>query len=108
MIADGNISFAGSSKINEGMDAENLPFIISTAGSINMGGSNTTSALLYAPLNQIKLTGSSNLYGSAVGDNIKLTGSAGIEYPEELRNRLDLPGDPGGEGGMEIRSYTVQ
>ncbi len=108
VIADGEISFKGYSKINEGMDAENLPFIISTGEDIDIGGSNTTAALLYSPTERIELSGNSKLYGVAIGDNVKLTGNAVIEYPEELRNRLDLPGDPGGEGGMEIRSYTVR
>lgn len=91
IISEGDMKLAGSTKL----DAENIPFLVSTGGDIDISGSSGLSAILYAMNGDIKASGSSTLYGCAVANNIKTNGSAVFEYPIGLRDREDLPSSGG-------------
>jgi formylmethanofuran dehydrogenase subunit C len=100
IVADGDITLTGSSQL----DLEDIPFVISTAGSITLTGNDWTSAIVYAPERNIALTGSSMLYGAAVGESVTGTGNAEIDYPPGLMAGRGLPG---GVVGLEIRTYNI-
>ena len=88
VIAEGNISMSGNSQL----PAEQIPFIMSTNGTVTLSGNAWTSAILFAPNGAVTLSGNSRLYGSAVGTSITGGGNCKITYPTDLRNRDDLPG----------------
>jgi cytoskeletal protein CcmA (bactofilin family) len=109
IIADNTVSLAGwSSKVNPGVDAAGIPFLVSTGGSVTIDDANETTALIYAPNGAIVIRGyDSLLYGAAVGRSVRLMewGPNELVYPVELRDRAGLPGGGGG-GGVSITVLT--
>lgn len=105
IVAVGDITVAGS---NQQLPAADIPFLISTTGDVGFSGSNWTSALIYAPEGTITMSGSNRLYGSAVGESVNLSGSVVIEYPSDLKNLQNLPGQGNNPAGLQIHTYNIQ
>ena len=63
-------------------------------GSINMAGGAASSALVYAPLADITLTGNGTYYGAMIGYTVKTTGGASISYDRSLASTALQPGNP--------------
>jgi hypothetical protein len=97
MVAIGNISVSGNTKLNP----DNIPFIISTTGSITTTGNSWISAALYAPNGNIRMSGNSNIYGCAIGKSITASGNHFLQYVS-LDNRSNLP-----HGGLDIISWQI-
>jgi len=106
VIVEGDIQLTGSSQLS----AEEIPFIISTSGTITVTGENWTSAILFAPNDSITLSGSAQLYGCAVGESIVGSGESHVLYPIDLRNRLLPIGEspPSYVQGITMRTYIIQ
>jgi len=99
IVAEGDIQLTGNSML----DLDDIPVIVSTDGNITVTGNNWTSAVLYAPVGDIILTGNSKVYGSVVGTDISAAGNSEVRYPTGLRDRGDLPG----YGGPDVLTYTI-
>ena len=83
--ADDDIKLAGSGSTNiNGIPSECL--ILGTQGceNIDITGSRTMWAAVYAPNAKIDVGGSNNAYGSFVGRKINMHGSTGYHYDEAL------------------------
>ena len=100
IVADGEIKLTGNTQLNP----ENIPLVISTAGKITITGTDWTSAIIYAPNDNVEFIGNAMLYGAAVGKRVTGTGSAKIEYPPNLIAGRDLPA---GVAGLLIITYNI-
>ncbi len=109
LIAGGDIKMTGSGQLN---DVGEIPFLISVNGKITFTGSAVISAIVCAPNGEVRMTGSTWVYGCLVGESLDMTGSSRIEYPLGVSDRDDLPDGGGGEGEYEgstgIRAYHVE
>ncbi len=81
LVAVGNIEMTGNLQLLP----DDVPLVISTTGSIKVVGNSTTSAILYAPNNNIQLTGNGTVYGSVIGRSISSNGNPKVTYPVSLR-----------------------
>jgi predicted acyltransferase (DUF342 family) len=115
VIADGDITIGNNSGVNYGVALEEIPFLISTGGSIDiLNNAGTTWAILYANPNavdggEVNLAQGVELVGSAVGRTVHLQQDAEVIYPIEFRSRTDLPGTGGSTSpiGLRFNSYTI-
>jgi len=86
---DGDISISGQGVANDTKSPPNL-LIFGTGGSnqkISIGGSGSLYGAIYAPDASINLEGVGTggvVFGSVVGNNVSLSGSAAIHYDEAL------------------------
>jgi hypothetical protein len=106
LVAGGDIQLSGSGKFT---NVDDIPFVVSQNGDITFSGASAISAIVYAMTGEIKMTGSTCLYGCAIGTDVSLTGASVIEYPVDIGDRDDLP-DSGGvatNGGIDILTYTI-
>ncbi len=106
LIAGGDITLAGSGKLN---DVTDIPFIISENGNVDFAGSNVISAIVCAPHGEVDLSGNVAIYGSVIGDSVvQILGSVEIEYPADLTDRDDLPQSGADETSrMTVTSHSI-
>jgi len=125
-IVANSIVISGSAQVE--LVRGNVPFLIAlgTTGEdgnvVNITGSASTSAIIYAPNGTVSITGGVgangyNVYGSVVAKNVVMAGSTGVKYLTGLRT---MPWDPGwglgpgpgsgsGLGGkVELTAYDFQ
>ena len=62
---------------------------------VSISGNSPLSAVIYAPLTSVSVSGSGRLYGAVLGNTVTVSGGAGIHYDEALGL---LGGAPGTEG----------
>ncbi len=109
LIAGGDIQMTGSGQLN---DVGEIPFLISVDGDISFTGSAVISAIVCAPNGEVRMTGSTWVYGCLVGESLNMVGSSRVEYPLGISDREDLPHGGGygseTEGSTGIRAYHVE
>lgn len=105
IYAEKNISFLGSNNINATMSdgsqplaANLLVFGGANTTSVSFGGNYTAYLSLYAPLADITISGSGNVYGAVVGKTVTSNGVAGgpggglgIHYDPSLATGIVIP-----------------
>ncbi|MCI0329935.1 MAG: hypothetical protein L0196_03145 [candidate division Zixibacteria bacterium] len=79
----GNFTALGQSIQNTSLKPENLQ-IYSTGDSVSFGGGTGAYLSVYAPDAQIDLLGSSDVYGSFVGNSFYNAGGAKVHFDEDL------------------------
>jgi hypothetical protein len=107
LVAGGDIQLSGSGKFT---NVNDIPFVISQNGDIAFSGASAISAIVYAMTGEVQMTGSTWLYGCAIGTDVTLTGSPVVEYPVGIGERDGLPDSGGGgatSGGVDILTYTI-
>ena len=83
---------------------------MSVNGDIDCAGSAEIAALIYAPHGGISLSGSADVHGAVIGEEVDISGSRTITYSLEVRDRDGMPGrDEGGVGGttLTITSWQI-
>ncbi len=83
LIAAGTIEITGNHKLIP----NRIPLVVSTNDAITLSGNGFASAILYAPLGNIALTGNSKVYGSVIGKSVSGSGNNVVEYPVLLSAR---------------------
>lgn len=113
IVAD-SIVISGSAQVE--LAKGNVPFLIAlgTTGqdgnAVNITGSASTSALIYAPNGTVSITGGVgangyNVYGAVVAKDVIMTGSTSVKYLTGIRTMPYAPGwglgpGPGSGGGL--------
>lgn len=125
-IVANNIVISGSAQVE--LARGNVPFLIAlgTTGengnAVDITGSASTSAIIYAPNGTVSITGGVgangyNVYGSVVAKNVIMAGSTGVKYLTGLRTMPYEPGwglgpGPGSGSGLggkvELTAYDFQ
>jgi len=100
IVAVGDIDLTGSSKL----PLDQIPFVISVSGDIDVSGNDWTSAMIYAMDGNVDIGGNGSIFGLVIGQSVTGHGDFEIEYPTELIGRLDLPPTLLGIG---IRSWMI-
>ncbi|GEM_PF-2032488 len=125
LVAD-CISIEGSAQVE--LARGNVPFLIArgTTGAggyaVNITGSASTSAIIYAPNGTVSITGGVgsngyNVYGAVIGKEVRMTGSTSVKYLTGIRTMPFAPGwglgpGPGSGGGLggttQITAFDYQ
>ncbi|MBN1872528.1 MAG: hypothetical protein JW800_08150 [Candidatus Omnitrophica bacterium] len=91
---DGDINLEGLGILNTSSSPENLAFYgTQSVTSVNLAGVGQCYGVFYAPSASFSISGTSDVYGAIVGNDISVSGSASIHYDKELG---------GGGGGPTI------
>ena len=75
-------------------DASMLQFVYGGTGEVKMKGNSAAAATFYAPNAAIEFGGTSDLYGSVLGNRINETGSGNIHYDRRLARDFWVAGHP--------------
>ena len=107
VIVDGNLTVSGNS--SAALAAGNIPFIICSGTSVNIGGSGgnvAIAAVIYAPNAAATVAGNPNssygysVYGSVIAKSLTISGNAVIEYLNGIHTESQIPG--AGLGGTPV------
>ena len=107
VIVDGNLTVSGNS--SAALAAGNIPFIICSGTSVNIGGSGgnvAIAAVIYAPNAAATVAGNPNssygysVYGSVIAKSLTISGNAVIEYLNGIHSETQIPG--AGLGGTPV------
>jgi len=85
---EGNINLAGQGIANKGGDPTN--FILYGAGKCDFTGSEIFYGVVYAPEINIEVSGGGAVYGSLVGNTVKVTGGGEVHYDPRVGG-LSIP-----------------
>ena len=87
IYVSGDISVAGNGIVNTGMSPLDLMIYGTGAtGGVLIAGTSAFFGAVYAPMLDIDIRGTSESYGSFVGNTIGMTGGALVHYDECLGN----------------------
>jgi hypothetical protein len=75
-------------------DATQLTFIYSGDQTLEMRGNPAAAATVYAPLANVDLGGTADMYGSIVGKTVSSSGNVGIHYDRKLEGSVYVAGQP--------------
>ncbi len=87
MYTDGTVSISGNGIVNNAVRPQNCLLYSAYDGpgnGVTVSGNGDLKAAIYAPETDIKFSGNGNLYGSAVGKTVEVTGNGNIHYDESL------------------------
>ena len=90
----GDLDTSGGLLINSTSDPKQL-FIFMTNGTATINASIDWFAMLYAPNTEVNVSGSSDFFGSVIGETVTGSGTGDIHFDEDLNdvieNFIDLP-----------------
>ncbi|WP_338590044.1 hypothetical protein VXM60_17655 [Shewanella khirikhana] len=112
IIVGGKVSLGAGAKVtaqkegirDNGKIAMSLYSAYDGADGITISGSTPIYAAMYAPLTDVKLSGSGALYGAVRGKTISASGGSGIHYDEAL-GLADLGEDHGKPPVLALRDW---
>ncbi len=91
----GNISIDGGGILNQGPPTDLIIYASAEKGSqVTISGNSEFSGALYAPLNNISVTGNSTFMGAVKGMTVTGSGNAGFHYDEDTGPLLSGGGRP--------------
>lgn len=99
----GDIDITGQGSVNYNSRGDTTNFHIYCPGSVDnikLTGNNSFFGTIYAPQSKIRITGTGNIYGQIVANEINFSGNVGIIYDEQLKNTRWWPV----EGGRNART----
>jgi Tfp pilus assembly protein PilX len=100
---DGTANITGAGIVNSNQSPGNFILYGSpSSDSIQISGSGSMYAGIYAPNADVSITGNSGLYGAVVGDTVTLTGSSKIHYDEAFSDSGSGSGDYVSRNWQEI------
>jgi Flp pilus assembly protein TadG len=82
IYVNGDIDLAGAMTLTANHSTDVQIFDVSAGSSITLSGSSAVSAEIYAPQCDVTISSNTNLYGSVIGQTIKMTGNAGAHYDQ--------------------------
>ena len=92
LLGSGNSNFTGNGVINATGVPSNLRiYATPSVGSITVNGGAQASMVIYAPETNLTFNGGSEIYGSAVGGTIRLTGGTNFHYDTHSANLTGTP-----------------
>lgn len=95
MYVGGDVEGTGSGLWNTSMNPSNLTIYgLDSCTQVKISGSTNLYGAVYARNAEIWLTGSGDVYGSVIGDRIRITGSSDIHYDEALVDPNNVPSAP--------------
>ncbi|MBN1829132.1 MAG: hypothetical protein JW884_08300, partial [Deltaproteobacteria bacterium] len=102
VYVEGNIDLSGSGIVN----TSSIPANVQIYGGANTTDCDITGSVeffgvVFAPNAQVRLTGTTDIYGSIVGRTVSMTGGGTLHYDEALANL----GGSGSSGSITIVSW---
>lgn len=103
IVCDGDITLRGaaSGQLPEGT----TPIVISINGDVTLANSAKLSAIVYAPMGEISMTGDTRLWGAAVGKSVTLKNSTQVIYQTSVREWGELYGAGGATTSLAGYDY---
>lgn len=80
----GNITFAGSGIVNGSQDPSTLSIYSASTGTVKITGSSDFYGTIYAPEATVTPSGTAETYGAIIGDTIQINGTPRFHYDETL------------------------
>ncbi len=103
IYTDKNINISGNGLVNETAVASNLIFYgtnpVAGDQTIDIGGTAALASLIYAPNANATFSGSMEMFGAVVANNITLSGNPYFHYDEALNDFF------GGSEGLKMSSW---
>lgn len=96
LYVDGPIDISGAFSASGGRPQDIKIFVLDSS-DVQISGASNLSAVIYAPLSDIRFSGAKNYYGSVIGNNIRISGGTNFYYDTSL----------GGSGGQGTPSITL-
>jgi hypothetical protein len=84
IYVSGNINLNGT--VNNNGIPSHLTFYNTVAAGVNINGTGTVFALIYAPASPITLNGNSQVYGAMIGSTFNSGGGSLVHVDEALMN----------------------
>lgn len=111
IISDGIIVVRGSaSSLNGDVSiAADIPYLVSTSGTITFNDAAGAVALVYAPAGEVQIRGYANsIVGAVTGMSFRMLnwGTNHLVFPADLRGDAGIPSGDGGDG-ISILSWNV-
>jgi len=99
---NGKITFDSDSQINYNNSPANLAIYVASSKAVDLLSNVRINAAIYAPNSVCNITGSSELRGGIVANQLNLTGNVRL-YDDIALRQVSVPGDTsGGTGGIQI------
>jgi len=107
LIVDGDIKLSGSAAINKDGAASNLLVFVSTNGKVELGGSATLAATLYAPQVLMTLGGNPALTGHYFAGSAALDGNSAITAQAAPSSRTRIMAVAGTSGYATVQAIAT-
>jgi hypothetical protein len=88
------IDFTGGVVSNSTFVPANLQIQYAGTGNVKINGGTQTSAMIYAPLASILVTGGADFFGSVLGATVTVNGGTRIHYDRHLSQTFYSVGNP--------------